>query len=94
MLSADTLRREYCDEREAAGAMFEPEGIGIHPLKFTYGLIAKARALGVRLHTASPVQGWSVQGSVHHLRTPGGTVRARRVAVCTGGYTGQRSTRS
>jgi glycine/D-amino acid oxidase-like deaminating enzyme len=26
---------------------------------------------------------------LHHLRTPGGTVRARRVAVCTGGYTGQ-----
>ena len=90
MLGAETLRHEFCDEREAAGAMFEPEGVGIHPLKFTYGLISKARALGVRLHTASPVQGWSVQGGVHHLRTPGGTVRARRVAVCTGGYTGQR----
>jgi glycine/D-amino acid oxidase-like deaminating enzyme len=43
----------------------------------------------VRLHTSSPVQGWSVRDGVHHLRTPGGTVRARRVAVCTGGYTGQ-----
>ena len=42
------------------------------------------------VHTASPVQRWSVRGGVHHLRTPGGTVRARRVAVCTGGYTGQR----
>ena len=29
---------------------------------------------------------------MHHLRTPGGTVRARRVAVCTGGYTGQKLT--
>ena len=90
MLTAETLRREYCDEREAAGAMFEPEGVGIHPLKFTYGLIARARALGVRLHPGSPVQGWSTEAGVHHLRTPGGTVRARRVAVCTGGYTGQR----
>jgi len=26
---------------------------------------------------------------VHHLRTPGGIVRARRVAVATGGYTAQ-----
>ena len=88
-MSADELRRDYCDEREAAGAMFEPEGVGIHPLKFTYGLIRKARALGVSCTPASPVQGWTTHGGVHHLRTPGGTVRARRVAVCTGGYTGQ-----
>ena len=90
MLSADELRRDWCDEREAAGAMLEAEGVGIHPLKFTYGLIRKARGLGVRLHTASPVQGWETRNGVHHLRTPGGTVRAQRVAVCTGGYTGQR----
>ena len=89
MLTAEEVRCEYCDEREQAGAMFEAEGVGIHPLKFTYGLIRKARALGVRLHTASPVQGWYTVAGMHHLQTPGGTVRARRVAVCTGGYTGQ-----
>lgn len=89
LLSAQELRRDYCDERDAAGAMLEAEGVGIHPLKFTFGLIRKARALGVKLHTASPVQGWETINGVQHLRTPGGTVRARRVAVCTGGYTGQ-----
>ena len=89
MLSAEQLRAEYCDEREACGAMLELEGVGIHPLKFTYGLARRARALGVKLHTGSPVQGMhTVDGRVH-LRTPGGTVRAKRVAVCTGGYTGQ-----
>ena len=89
MMSADDVRRDYCDEREMAGAMFEAEGIGIQPLKFTFGLIRKARSLGVRVHPASPVQGWDTRGGVHHLRTPGGTVRAKRVAVCTGGYTSQ-----
>ncbi|MEO7055298.1 MAG: FAD-dependent oxidoreductase [Caldimonas sp.] len=89
MLSAAEVRRDYCDEREAAGAMFEPEGVGIHPLKLTYGLLRKARSLGATLHTASPVQGWHREGGVNHLRTPGGTVRAQRVAVCTGGYTSQ-----
>ncbi|MEO6030732.1 MAG: FAD-binding oxidoreductase [Burkholderiaceae bacterium] len=89
MLSMDEVRRDYCDEREAAGAMHEAEGVGIHPLKFTFGLIRKARALGVTVHPASPVQGWETKGGVHHLHTPGGVVRARRVAVCTGGYTGQ-----
>jgi glycine/D-amino acid oxidase-like deaminating enzyme len=89
MLSAEDIRRDYCDERETAGALLEAEGVGIHPLKFTFGLIRKARALGVKIHPASPVQGWQTIAGVHHLRTPGGTVRARRVAVCTGGYTGQ-----
>ncbi len=92
MLGADEVRRNHCDEREMAGAMFEEEGVGIHPLKFSFGLLRKARALGVRIHPASPVQGWETIGGVHHLRTPGGTVRARRVAVCTGGYTGQKIT--
>ena len=90
MMSAEQVRRDYCDEREQAGAMFEAEGVGIHPLKFSFGLMRKARALGVRVHTGSPVQGWRSEAGVQHLRTPGGTVRARRVAVCTGGYTGQR----
>jgi glycine/D-amino acid oxidase-like deaminating enzyme len=89
MLTAEQLRVEYCDEREACGALHEPDGVGIHPLKFTFGLARKARALGVRLHTGSPVQSMHSVGGVVHLRTPGGTVRARRVAVCTGGYTGQ-----
>jgi glycine/D-amino acid oxidase-like deaminating enzyme len=89
MMSAEEVRRDYCDERETVGAMFEPEGVGIHPLKFTFGLLRMARKLGVKVHTSSPVQGWEIVGGVHHLRTPGGTVRARRVAVCTGGYTGQ-----
>ncbi len=89
MLSAEELRREFCDEREAVGAMWEPHGVGIHPLKFTFGLMRKARALGVKVHTASPVRGWQTINGVHHLQTPGGVVRAKRVAVCTGGYTGQ-----
>ena len=89
MLTAEELREQYCDERDAHAAMWEPEGVGIHPLKFTFGLMRKARALGVKVHTASPVQGWQTINGVHHLQTPGGVVRARRVAVCTGGYTGQ-----
>ncbi len=90
MLSMEEVRRDYCDERENAGAMLEAEGVGVHPLKLTFGLIRRARSLGVKVHTASPVQGWETQNGVHYLRTPGGTVRAKRVAVCTGGYTGQR----
>lgn len=89
MLSVEELRREYCDEREAVGALLEPDGIGVHPLKLAYGYARKARALGARIHTGSPVIGWERKNGAHHLRTPGGTVKARAVGVCTGGYTGQ-----
>ncbi|WP_233505887.1 NAD(P)/FAD-dependent oxidoreductase [Rhodoferax lacus] len=91
LLTPEEVRSRYCDEREHLGALYEHEGVGIHPLKFTFGLIRRARALGVRLHPASPVQGWETGADgIHTLHTPTGTVRARRVAVCTGGYTGQR----
>jgi len=92
MLSTDEVREQYCDEREHVGAMLEEEGVGIHPLKFTFGLMRKARELGVKVHPASPVQGWTTINGVHHLQTPGGVVRAKRVVVCTGGYTGQQLT--
>eukprot|EP01035_Chromulina_nebulosa_P044504 gene44504-60293_t len=52
MMSAEEVRRDYCDERETVGAMYEAEGIGIHPLKFTFGLMQRARALGVTVHTS------------------------------------------
>lgn len=87
ILDADTVRREYVDDKETAGAMHEPEGIGIHAGKLAFGYLRRARALGATVHPASPVQGWTTRGGVHYLRTPGGTVRARAVAVATGGYT-------
>lgn len=89
ILDAQTVRAEFCDERDAAGALFESQGVGIHPVKFAFGLLRQARALGVKVHSASPVDGWETIADEHVLHTPGGHVRAKRVAVCTGGYTGQ-----
>ena len=89
ILSADELRQNHFNDHDAAGAMWEQEGVGVHPLKFTFGLLQMARRLGVKVHTQSPVLDWKMVGGVNHLRTPGHIVRAKRVAVCTGGYTGQ-----
>ena len=87
ILDAATLRQDYVNEAEAAGAMHEPDGIGVHPLKLAYGYLRLARELGVTVHPGSPVTGWEKRGGAHHLRTPGGTVRARTVGIATGGYT-------
>ena len=87
MLSADEVKRRYVDDADSHGALHEPDGIGVHPLKLAYGYLKMARALGVKVHTASPVTGFATRGGVHHLQTPRGTVRARAVGFATGGYT-------
>jgi len=87
MLSAEELRRDYFNEAEACGALLEPDGVGVHPLKLAHGYLRMARALGVKVHPASPVIGVETRNGVHHLKTPGGTVRARAVGFATGGYT-------
>jgi glycine/D-amino acid oxidase-like deaminating enzyme len=87
ILPADVVRRDYVGDAEVAGALHEPDGIGVHPLKLAFGYMAKARELGATVHPASPVVDWQTRNGVHHLRTPGGVVRARAVAIATGGYT-------
>ena len=87
MLSAEEVKSRYVDDADSHGALHEPDGIGVHPLKLAYGYLKMARALGVKVHTASPVTGFATRVGVHHLQTPGGIVRARAVGFATGGYT-------
>ncbi|MCG6204657.1 FAD-binding oxidoreductase [Rhodopseudomonas sp. HC1] len=87
MIGADQLRREYLNEAEAVGAVLEPLGTGVHPAKLAFGYQQMARDLGVKIHPASPVANIEQRGGKLHLRTPGGTVRARAVGIATGAYT-------
>ncbi|MGH8858222.1 MAG: NAD(P)/FAD-dependent oxidoreductase [Polaromonas sp.] len=87
MLSADEVQRRYVNDAESFGALHEPDGIGVHPLKLAHGYLRMARALGVKVHPASPVTSVETRNGVHYLKTPGGTVRARAVGFATGGYT-------
>ena len=89
MIDRQTLQRDWLGEQGAAGALHEPLGIGVHPAKLAFGYLRAARQAGARVHTASPVLDIVQDGAHVRVRTPGGTVRARAVAVATGGYTGQ-----
>lgn len=86
MISREQLHAEVARDQEAHGAMWEVDGVGIHAAKLAFGYLRAARELGVRVHVDSPVQAWDYRGGVHALCTPGGTVRARRVAVATAAY--------
>ena len=87
MLGQAEVHSRYVRDAETVGALHEPDGIGVHPLKLAFGYMRAARALGVKVHPASPVIGFEPRNGVHYLKTPGGTVRARSVGFATGGYT-------
>ena len=87
VVSREELRRDFVNEAEAVGAVHEPLGTGVHPAKLAFGYLTMARALGVRIHTASPVQQIERRDGTFFLRTPGGTVKASAVGIATGAYT-------
>ncbi len=87
VMGRDELHEDHVRDMEAVGAMWEPDGTCIHAAKLAFGYVKMARRLGVKIHTASPVMGWETKNGVHHLRTPGGVVRAKSVALATAGYT-------
>lgn len=89
VLTPEQVKEEFCGDLEAFGALYEPEGVGVHPLKLAHGYHRLARSLGAKIHTSSPVQGWETRNGYHYLRTPGGIVRAKTVGVATGAYGGQ-----
>lgn len=85
-LTREELHETVVRDMEGHGAMWEADGVGIHAAKYAFELCRVARELGARVHIDSPVQDWEYKNGVHHLRTPGGTVRAKRVAVATAAY--------
>ncbi|MEM7506564.1 MAG: FAD-binding oxidoreductase [Pseudomonadota bacterium] len=87
IVSREELHESHVRDREAAGAMIEPDGTCIHAAKLAFGYQRLARKLGATIHPGSPVMGWKIRNGIHHLTTPGGVVRARSVALATAGYT-------
>lgn len=86
MMTRAEVHEQVVRDMEAQGAMYEPDGVGVHAAKLAFGYCRVAREHGARVHVDSPVEGWDYRNGVHHLRTPGGTVRAKKVAVATAGY--------
>jgi gamma-glutamylputrescine oxidase len=68
-------------------AAHDPRSGHLHPLKYTHGLAAAARALGVSLHEGSAVTALTQDASGVRLTTShGGTLRARHVLLAGNVY--------
>lgn len=87
MLSREEVAAQYVDDQENCGALHEPLGIGVHPLKLAHGYLRAARALGAQVHPGTPVLSVRSEGGRQLVHTPRGVVRAKAVAFATGGYT-------
>ncbi|WP_257168160.1 FAD-binding oxidoreductase [Bradyrhizobium sp. SRS-191] len=87
VISREELASDFVNEAEAVGAVHEPLGTGVHPAKLAFGYLQMARALGVRVHTASPVTRIEQRNGKFVLHTPGGAVGVNGVGIATGAYT-------
>jgi glycine/D-amino acid oxidase-like deaminating enzyme len=68
-------------------ALLEPEGFGIHPARFVFGLAERAAAAGAALVDNCPVLSFEEEGSGFKVLTPRAAVRAGEVVLATNGYT-------
>ncbi|WP_427024603.1 NAD(P)/FAD-dependent oxidoreductase [Aureimonas ureilytica] len=69
-----------------AGALLDERAGTIQPLAYVRGLARAAIGAGARLFTISPVVSATDEGNAWVLRTPNGSLRARRVIVATDAY--------
>lgn len=69
------------------GALFDPGSGHLHPLNLVLGEAQAAQSLGVQLFEHSPVEHIEPQPKGGYcLRTPGGTVSAEHLVLCTNAY--------
>ncbi len=79
---------ELTGTQRFAGALLDERAGTIQPLAYARGLAAAALAAGARIHTESPVIGFSRDAGAWRVATPDGHVVAERVLVAVNAYGG------
>lgn len=71
---------------EQFGALHEPVGFGLNPIKYCLGLATAASRHGAKLNAHARVTAWHREAGAHRLVTATGTLRAKRVIVACNGW--------
>lgn len=71
------------------GALLDERSAAIQPARYVFGLAEAARRAGARLCSGTRVERVRREQGGFALRTSAGPLRAERVVVASGGYTGQ-----
>ncbi|MCG2584735.1 FAD-binding oxidoreductase [Massilia sp. TS11] len=74
------------DSQRYFGALYEENAFHFHPLKYAQGLAKAIAARGVAVHENSKVSAFAHEGGYWRVRTAQGSVKARELVVCCGGY--------
>ncbi len=88
MVTASRQCEEIGSDIFCGGLVFDADG-GLHPAKYLAALAAKVREAGGAIFTHTPVEKIEKTAAGFRLNTPAGQIVARRVAICTNGYTGR-----
>jgi glycine/D-amino acid oxidase-like deaminating enzyme len=83
---AAAMRAEVDSPLYRGGAWVKDAGGVLDPAKLALGLYEAARRVGVRVHEGTRVESLDREGDSVAVRTPGGTMRARRVVLGTSAY--------
>ena len=71
-------------------ALFEPEGMGIQPARFVFGLAERVATAGAKLVAGCEARSLQRHASGFRVETESGTVRTGEVVLATNGYTTDR----
>lgn len=72
--------------RQIHGALHDARAGTIQPLAYVQGLARAAQGQGARIHEATPALSAGRHGGQWVVKTPGGTIRAKRLLVATNAY--------
>ena len=89
----DTVLLDAAGMRDATGTgrylcgMLDRRGGNVNPLGYARGLARAAQQAGARIHGGSPALRTEQVAGGWRVTTPGGSVTAEKLALCTNGYT-------
>ena len=87
LIGRDALRALLPSERYL-GALYDGNGGHLHPLRYTLGLSAAARAAGAVFHEGSAVQGYRTQAAGVQIHTAHGTLECAQVLFAGNAWLG------
>lgn len=77
-------QRQVASQCYSSG-LYDPHGGHLHPLNYTLGLAAAARAAGAQMYEKTPMLRWQA-GDPARVETPQGTVRAKFILLAGNAY--------
>ena len=84
-VSANDLQRLLPDYA-SYGGILRPQGQGLNPLKFSLALTAQLQNQGGHIYGDTPALDISKNGKGYSIVTPGGTITASHLVICSNAY--------